>query len=36
LALAKAGAHIIATARSEKALVSLDDEIRAATGQNFN
>ncbi len=34
LELAKAGNHIIATARSEKALVSLDDEIRAATGQN--
>lgn len=34
LELAKAGNHIIATARSEKALVSLDDEILAATGHN--
>ncbi len=34
LELAKAGNHIIATARSEKALVSLDDEILNATGQN--
>jgi NAD(P)-dependent dehydrogenase (short-subunit alcohol dehydrogenase family) len=34
LELAKAGNHIIATARSEKALVSLDDEIRNATGQS--
>ena len=32
LELAKAGNHIIATARSEKALVSLDDEIQSATG----
>ena len=34
LELAKAGNHIIATARSEKALVSLDDEILAVTGHN--
>ncbi len=34
LELAKAGNHIIATARSEKALVKLDDEILAATGHN--
>lgn len=34
LELAKAGNHIIATARSEKALVALDDEILAATGHN--
>jgi NAD(P)-dependent dehydrogenase (short-subunit alcohol dehydrogenase family) len=32
LAIAKAGNHVIATARSEKALTKLDDEIRAATG----
>ncbi len=34
LALAKAGNHVIATARSEKALTRLDDEILAATGRN--
>jgi NAD(P)-dependent dehydrogenase (short-subunit alcohol dehydrogenase family) len=34
LALATAGNHVIATARSEKALTKLDDEIRAATGHN--
>lgn len=33
LALAKAGAHVIATARTEGALTELDDEIRAATGR---
>ena len=32
LALAQAGAHVVATARTEGALVELDDEIRAATG----
>lgn len=32
LAIAKEGAHVIAVARSEKALGELDDEIRAATG----
>jgi NAD(P)-dependent dehydrogenase (short-subunit alcohol dehydrogenase family) len=34
LAIAKAGNHVIATARSEKALTKLDDEIKAATGHN--
>jgi NAD(P)-dependent dehydrogenase (short-subunit alcohol dehydrogenase family) len=34
LALANAGNHVIATARSAKALEKLDDEIKAATGQN--
>lgn len=34
LELAKAGNHVIAAARSEKALTTLDDEIRAATGHN--
>lgn len=34
LELAKAGNHVIATARSEKALTRLDDEILAATGRN--
>ncbi len=34
LALAKAGAHIIATARTQGGLESLDDEIKAATGQS--
>lgn len=34
LELAKAGNHVIATARSEKALTKLDDEILAATGHN--
>ena len=32
LELAKAGHHVIATARSEKALTKLDDEIQAASG----
>lgn len=32
--LAKAGNHVIATARSEKALTKLDDEIVAATNHN--
>ena len=32
LALAKAGAHVIAVARTEGGLTELDDEIRAATG----
>ncbi|WP_374570109.1 SDR family NAD(P)-dependent oxidoreductase [Phenylobacterium sp.] len=32
MALAKAGAHVIATARTQGALEELDDEIRAATG----
>ncbi len=34
LELAKAGNHVIATARSEKALTKLDDEILAATNHN--
>ncbi|MEZ6028802.1 MAG: SDR family NAD(P)-dependent oxidoreductase [Hyphomonadaceae bacterium] len=34
LELAKADNHVIATARSEKALTALDDEIAAATGRN--
>ena len=34
LGLAKAGAHVIATARTEGGLTELDDEIRAATGQS--
>jgi NAD(P)-dependent dehydrogenase (short-subunit alcohol dehydrogenase family) len=33
LAIARSGAHVIATARSEKALTTLDDEIKAATGE---
>jgi NAD(P)-dependent dehydrogenase (short-subunit alcohol dehydrogenase family) len=33
LALAKAGAHVVAVARTEGGLSELDDEIRAATGQ---
>jgi NAD(P)-dependent dehydrogenase (short-subunit alcohol dehydrogenase family) len=33
LALAKAGNHVVAIARSEKALTTLDDAIQAATGQ---
>lgn len=33
LSLAKAGARIVAVARTQGALTSLDDEIRAATGQ---
>jgi len=34
LGLAQAGAHVIATARTEGGLTELDDEIRAATGQS--
>jgi short-subunit dehydrogenase len=34
LELAKTGNHVIAAARSEKALTNLDDEIVAATGRN--
>lgn len=34
LALAKAGAHVIATARTQGALEELDDAIYAATGQH--
>jgi NAD(P)-dependent dehydrogenase (short-subunit alcohol dehydrogenase family) len=34
LAVAKTGAHVIATARSKRALEKLDDEIRAATGRS--
>lgn len=34
LALAKAGAHVVATARTQGGLEELDDEIVAATGQN--
>jgi NAD(P)-dependent dehydrogenase (short-subunit alcohol dehydrogenase family) len=33
VALAEAGAHVIATARTEGALTELDDEVRARTGQ---
>lgn len=33
LGLAQAGAHVIATARTQGALEELDDEIQAATGQ---
>jgi NAD(P)-dependent dehydrogenase (short-subunit alcohol dehydrogenase family) len=33
LALARAGAHVVAVARTEGALTELDDEIRQATGQ---
>src|SRR5438309_8877766 len=33
VALAKAGAHVVAVARTEGGLTELDDEIRAATGQ---
>jgi NAD(P)-dependent dehydrogenase (short-subunit alcohol dehydrogenase family) len=33
LALAKAGAHVVAVARTEGGLTELDDEIREATGQ---
>ena len=32
LALAQAGAHVVAVARTQGALEDLDDEIRAATG----
>ena len=35
LALAQAGAHVIATARTEGALTELDDEALAATGRNL-
>jgi NAD(P)-dependent dehydrogenase (short-subunit alcohol dehydrogenase family) len=34
LALAKAGAHVVATARTPGGLEELDDEIRQATGQS--
>jgi NAD(P)-dependent dehydrogenase (short-subunit alcohol dehydrogenase family) len=34
LGLAKAGAHVIATARTEGGLTDLDDAIRAATGKS--
>lgn len=34
LALAEAGAHVIATARTQGGLVSLDDEIKTMTGQS--
>jgi NAD(P)-dependent dehydrogenase (short-subunit alcohol dehydrogenase family) len=34
LELAKAGNHVVAAARSEKALTKLDDEILATTGRN--
>src|SRR4051794_13200165 len=34
LALAQAGAHIVAIARTEGALTELDDEIRGLTGQS--
>jgi NAD(P)-dependent dehydrogenase (short-subunit alcohol dehydrogenase family) len=34
LALAKAGAHVVAVARTEGALTEFDDEVRAATGQS--
>jgi len=34
LALAEAGAHIVAVARTQGALEALDDEIRALTGQS--
>ena len=33
LALAKAGAHVVAVARTQGALEALDDEIKAATGE---
>jgi NAD(P)-dependent dehydrogenase (short-subunit alcohol dehydrogenase family) len=33
IALAKAGAHVVAVARTQGALEELDDEIRAATGE---
>jgi NAD(P)-dependent dehydrogenase (short-subunit alcohol dehydrogenase family) len=33
LALAKAGAHVVATARIQGGLEELDDAIRAATGE---
>jgi len=34
IALAKAGAHVVAVARTQGALEELDDEIRAATGES--
>ncbi|WP_394763457.1 SDR family NAD(P)-dependent oxidoreductase [Phenylobacterium sp.] len=34
IALAKAGAHVVAVARTQGGLTELDDEIRAATGQS--
>src|SRR3954471_10155284 len=34
LALAEAGAHVVAVARTQGALEALDDEIKAATGQS--
>lgn len=34
IALAKAGAHVVAVARTQGGLEELDDEIRAATGQS--
>ncbi|MDO1558330.1 SDR family NAD(P)-dependent oxidoreductase [Brevundimonas sp. 2R-24] len=34
LGLAKAGAHVVATARTQGALEELDDDIRRATGQS--
>src|SRR3989344_1481651 len=34
LALAQAGAHVVAVARTQGALEALDDEIRALTGQS--
>ena len=34
LALARAGAHVVAVARTEGGLTDLDDEIRVATGQS--
>src|SRR3954453_16998335 len=34
LALAKAGAHVVAVARTQGALTELDDEIRGLTGQS--
>lgn len=34
LALAKAGAHVVATAQTQGALEDLDDEIKAATGKS--
>lgn len=34
LALAQAGAHVVAVARTQGALEALDDEIRSATGQS--
>ena len=36
VALARAGAHVIATARTEGALTELDDEITSATGRSIS